>query len=100
MTNSEQVLLDDKKHPFLWSGVFSLGASIALTRLNIYLGTRVNYLNFLSLFNAMTIAILACVGIAIVLSLTGLWRSRFRSIPLMVTSLASSAFLVLLFLID
>jgi hypothetical protein len=77
-----------------------LGSAISLTRLNIFLGTRVNYLNYLSLFNALTIALLACASIAIILSVAGLWKARFRSIPLALTSLASSAFLILLFLID
>jgi nitrate reductase gamma subunit len=68
--------------------------------LNIYLGTQVNYLDYLSLFNALTIIILACVGVAIILGMVGLWKVRFRSVPLVLISLASSAFLILLFLID
>ena len=100
MTNAENLLIERKKHPFLWMGVLSLAIAIALTRLNIYLGTQVNYLDYLPLFNALTIAILACAGIAILLGVTGLWIARFRSIPLALMSLASSAYLILLFLID
>ena len=100
MTNAESFLLDNKKHPFLWIGVLSLGVAIALARLNIYLGTQVNYLDTLSLFNVLTIVMLACAGIAIVLGIAGLWRVRFKSIPLAVMSLASSALLILLFLLD
>ncbi|MFL7870000.1 MAG: hypothetical protein AB8I58_14315 [Anaerolineales bacterium] len=88
------------KHPFLWIGLFCLISAIALTRLNIYLGTQVNYLHYLSLFNALVIGMLACAVTAIILSLAGLWRIRFKSIPLILVSLASSAFLILLFLID
>ena len=100
MTNAEKLLPDNKKHPLLWTSVLSLGIAIALTRLNIYLGTQVNYPDYLSLFNALTIAMLACVGIDIVLSIAGLWRVRFRSVPLVLMSLVSFAFLILLFLID
>jgi len=100
MTNAETLLIEHKKHPFLWMGILSLGIAIALTRLNIYLGTQVNYLDYLPLFNVLTTAILACAGIAIILGLVGLWKVRFRSIPLSLTSLASSAYLILLFLID
>ena len=100
MTNAENLLSEHKKHPFLWMGILSLGIAIALTRLNIYLGTQVNYLDSLPLFNALTIAILVCAGIAVILGIAGLWKVRFRSIPLALTSLASSAYLILLFLID
>ena len=100
MTNVENLSLTNKKHPFLWISILSLGIAIALTRLNIYLGTQVNYLDYLSLFNSLTIAILACMGISIILGIAGLWKVRFRSIPLVLMSLASSAFLILLFLID
>ena len=100
MTTTEKSLLGHKKYPFFWMSVFSLVASIALARLNVYLGTQVNYLDYLSLFNALTIAMLLCGGIAIVMSVAGLWRARFRSIPLALMSLISSAFLILLFLID
>jgi hypothetical protein len=100
MTSAEKLLPKSKKHPFLWLGVLSLGVSIALTRLNIYWGTQVNYLEHLSLFNALTLLILACVGISIALSISGLWKARFRSIPLAVMSLASSTYLILLFMID
>lgn len=100
MISNEQLLLDHKKHPFLWMGVFSLGVSIVLAKLNIYLGTQVNYLNYLSLFNVMILTMLACVGISIILSIAGLWRSHFRSVPLALMSLASSVFLILIFLIS
>ena len=88
------------RHPFLWIGLLCLISAIALTRLNIYLGTQVNYLHYLSLFNALTIGVLTCAVVAIMLSLAGLWRTRFKSIPLVLVGLASSAFLILLFLID
>jgi hypothetical protein len=100
MTNTENLSFAHKKHPFLWISVLSLGVAFALARLNIYLGTQVNYLDYLSLFNAMTIAILISAGIAIFLSIAGLWRTRFRSVPLALMSLVSFVFLVLLFLID
>ena len=100
MTSAEKLLPENKKHSFLWLGVLCLGASIVLTRLNIYWGTQVNYLEHLSLFNALTLLILTCVGISIVLSIAGLWKARFRSIPLAMMSLVSSAYLILLFMID
>ena len=100
MTKAENLSFAHKKHPFLWISILSLGVAIALARLNIYLGTQMNYLDYLSLFNAMTIAMLASVGIAIFLSIAGLWRARFKSIPLALMSLVSFTFLVLLFLID
>ena len=100
MTNTEQLSLENKKHPFLWIGLLSLVSAVAFTRLNIYLGTLVNYLDYLSLFNALTLAILMCAGIAIILSVAGLWKVRFKSIPLTLTGLASSAFLILLFMIN
>ena len=96
----KKILLDNKEHPFLWIGLLSLASAIALTRLNIYLGKQVDYLDYLSLFNVLTYGILLCAGIAILLSLAGLWRARLKSIPLVLTILASSAFLILLFLID
>ena len=99
MINADQSLPKNKERSFLWISVLSLGVAIALARLNIYLGTQVNYLNYLLLFNALTISMLTCVGIAIILSIAGLWKTRFRNIPLMLMSLASSAFLILLFLI-
>ena len=100
MTKAEKMFFAHKKHPFLWISVLCLGAAIALARLNIYLGTQVNYLDYLSLFNTLTIAMLVSVGTAIFLSLVGLWQARFKSRPLVLMSLASSAFFVLLFLID
>lgn len=72
MISNEQLLLDHKKHPFLWMGVFSLGVSIVLAKLNIYLGTQVNYLDYLSLFNALTIVMLTCVSIVHCLKRCGL----------------------------
>ena len=100
MTDRGQLLLKNKKHPFLWIGLLSLVSAIVLTRLNIYLGTLVNYLDYLSLFNALTLAILMCAGIAIILSVAGLWKARFKSIPLALMGMVSSAFLILLFMID
>jgi hypothetical protein len=100
MKNSEILFTEDKKHPFLWMVVLCLGVAIALTRLNIYLGTQVNYLDYLPFFNALTIAILACASIAIILGLAGLWKAHFKSLPLALVSLASFAYLTLLFLID
>jgi len=82
MTNAEDFSFAHKKHPFLWINVLSLGAAIALVKLNIHLGTQVNYLDYLSLFNAITVAMLVSVGIAIFLSIAGLWQARFKSIPL------------------
>ena len=96
----KNILLDNKEHSFLWIGLLSLASAIALTRPNIYLGKQVDYLDYLSLFNVLTYGILLCAGIAILLSLAGLWRARLKSIPLVLTILASSAFLILLFLID
>jgi hypothetical protein len=90
----------DQKHPFLWIGILGLASAIGLTRLNIYLGTQVNYLDHLLFFNALTIGILSCAAITIILSLAGLWKTRFKSIPLVLVSLVSFAFLILLFLID
>ena len=90
----------DQNHPFLWIGLLGLVGAIGLTRLNIYLGTQVNYLDHLLLFNALTIGILSCAAITIILSVAGLWRTRFKSAPLTLVSLASFAFLILLFLID
>ena len=92
--------LDNKKHPFLWVAVLNLGIAVTLTRLNIYLGTQVYYLDYLPLFNTMTIVMLACAGVAIILSMAGLWKARFTSVPLVLTSLASSAFLILIFMVD
>ena len=100
MTDTGRLLLKNKRHPFLWISLLSLVSSVAFTRLNIYLGTLVNYLDYLSFFNALTLAILMCAGIAIILSVAGLWKARFKSIPLALTGLASSAFLILLFMID
>jgi len=100
MTNAENLLIENKKHPLLWVAIVGLGVAIALTRLNIYLGTQVNYLDYLLLFNALTLAILGCVGITIIVILAGLWKARFRSIPLVVMSLISFGYLILLFLID
>ena len=100
MTNAENLFFANKRHPFLWINILSLGIAIALTKLNTYLGTLVNYLDYLSLFNALTLAILMCMGIAIILSVVGLWKARFKSIPLALTGLVSSAFLILLFMID
>lgn len=99
MTGTENSFLENKRHPFLWISVLSLGSAIVLARLNIYLGTQVNYLDYLSYFNALTIAVLACAGVAILLSVAGLWRTRFKSIPLAVMGLASSAFMILLFMV-
>ena len=96
----DKTLTVNKQHPFLWIDIFCLLTAISLARLNIYLGTRMNYLDALLFFNALTIGVLVCAGVAILLSLAGLWRTRFRSIPLILTSLTSSAFLVLLFMID
>ena len=96
----DKTLTVNKQHPFLWIGIFCLLTAISLARLNIYLGTRMNYLDALLFFNALTIGVLACASIAILLSLAGLWKTRFKSIPLALTGLTSSAFLVLLFLID
>ena len=98
MTNIEQFLHDNKKHLFLRMGVLSLVVAMALARLNIYLGTQVNYLDYLSFFNALALTMLACEGIAIGLSIAGLRRVRFRSIPLVLICLALFAFLILLFL--
>jgi len=100
MTYTKNLSLVNNKHPFSWISALSLGIAIILTRLNIYLGTQVNYLDHLSFFNALTLLILACVGIAILLSVAGVWKTRFRSLPLVVLSLASTAYLVLLLLID
>lgn len=100
MTNAENLSFVDKKNPFLWISVRYLGAAIALARLNIYLGTQVNYLDYLSLFNILTIAMLVSVGVAVSLSIAGLWRARFKSIPLAMMSLTSSVFLILLFLVN
>ena len=90
----------NQKHPFLWIGFLSLASAIVLTRLNIYLGTQVNYQDHLLFFNVLTIGVLVCASIAIILSIAGLWRTRFKSIPLWLIGLASSFFLFLLFLID
>jgi len=100
MKNPEITLSETNKRPFLWISVISLGIAIALARLNIHLGTQVHYLDYLLLFNALTIAMVTSAGIAMLLSLAGLWRARLKSIPLAVMSLATSVFLILLFLID
>ncbi|MGD8404153.1 MAG: hypothetical protein PVJ21_10865 [Anaerolineales bacterium] len=100
MTNAENLSFAHKKYPYLWISALCLGTAFALARLNIYLGTQMNYLDYLALFNTLTIAMLVSVGIAIFLSIAGLWQARFKSIPLVLVSLASSAFLILLFLID
>jgi len=100
MTTTEYHLRGAQKHPFLWISVFSLGIAVVLARFNGFLGARVNYLDYLSLFNAMTIAMLACVGIAIVLSIAGLWKVHFKSAPLALIGAFSSVFMLLLFLID
>lgn len=100
MKKTENTLLEKNKHPLLWISVIGLGIAIALARLNIYLGTQVYYLDFLSLFNALTIVMLVFAGIAMLLSMAGLWRVHFKSIPLAIMSLVSSALLILLFLID
>ena len=100
MTNSKKMIFANQKHPFLWISVFSLIIAYILIQLNIYLGSQVNYLDYLSLFNGLTVAVLTFVVIAVAISLAGLWRARFKSIPLLVMSLISSAFLLLLFLID
>lgn len=93
-------LLSEKKHPFLWLGLLSLANSILLAQLNISLGRQVNYLDFLPLFNVLTYGIFLCAGIAILLSVAGLWMVKFKSLPLMLTGLASFAYLILLFLND
>ena len=95
-----KILSITQKHPFLWIGLLSLVSAITLARLNIYLGKQVNYLDYLPLFNVLSYGVLLCAGIAILLSFVGLWRVRFKSIPLAWISLASSTFLILLFLID
>lgn len=91
---------EKNQHPFFWLSMISLASALALTYLNIHLGKQVNYLNYLLLFNTLTISILLCAGLAIILGLAGLWRVRLKSIPLTLISLAASAFLILLFLID
>jgi len=78
MTPTADQLSFSQKPPFLWISIASLGLAFALARLNGFLGTQVNYLDYLSLFNTMTIAMLACVGMAIVMSFAGLWKMRFR----------------------
>ena len=100
MNIAENLSHANQKHPFLWIGALSLGIAYMLVRLNIYLGTQVNYLDYLSLFNAMTIAILAFVSVAIVLGIAGLWKVRFKSVPLVLIGVASSVFMLLLFLTD
>ena len=100
MTTTEYQLRGTQKHPFLWNSVFSLGAAIALARLNGFLGAQVNYLDYLSLFNTMTIAMFICVGATIIMSVVGLWRVRFKSVPLILIGSISSVFTILLFLID
>jgi len=100
MKNPETTLPETNKRPFLWISVISLGIAIALARLNIYLGTQVHYLDYLLFFNALTIAMLMSAGIAMLLSIAGLWRARFKSISLALMSLTPSVFLILLFLID
>lgn len=99
MINTDQSSLDNKMDPFLWIAVLSLGFAIALAKLNIYMGTQVYYLDYLSLFNVMTIAIFVSASTAIILSMVGLWKVRFKSIPLALMSLASSAFLILMFMV-
>jgi len=98
--NNSGDLSEHKGHLFLWGSVLCLGAAIALARLNIYFGAQVNYLDYQSLFNALIMAVLACAGLAIVLSVAGLWKAHFKSIPLGLMSLLSSAFLILLFLVE
>jgi hypothetical protein len=91
----------EKNQPlFFWLSTVSLASALALTYLNIYLGRQTNYLNYLQVFNTITISILICAGLAITLGLVGLWKVRLKSIPLALISLTSSAFLILLFLID
>jgi hypothetical protein len=80
--------------------LLSLANSILLARLNISLGRQVNYLDFLPLFNVLTYGIFLCAGIAILICFAGLWMVKFKSLPLMLTGLASFTFLVLLFMID
>lgn len=69
MNNSENLLRINQKHPFLWIGMSGLGFAYALVRLNIYLGTQVNYLDYQSLFNVLTFAICICAGAAIITSI-------------------------------
>lgn len=71
-----------------------------MARLNIYLGTQVNYLDYLTLFNTVTLLMLASAVLSIALGVTGLWKARFKNISLILTSLAASAFLVLMFFVD
>ncbi|MBN1452419.1 MAG: hypothetical protein JW963_15495 [Anaerolineales bacterium] len=93
-------LSDNNKPPFLRIGILCLVSAIALTWLDIHLGMQVNYLDHLLFFNVLTVSVLVCASIAIVLSIAGLWRTHFKSLPLVFINLAASAFLILLFLID
>ena len=98
--NVQKASPDKTKYWFLWGSLLSLVSAIGFVKLNSYLGTQVNYLDYLTFFNLLTLVTLWCAFLAILLSIAGVWKSNFKSIPLVLMSLVSSAFLFLLFAID
>ena len=68
---------------FTWAlGFFSI--SVLLTIVNILLGTGLNYTSYLSLFNALAMAIILTLLASISISIAGLVRERYKRVPYLI----------------
>lgn len=56
--------------------------SLLLATVSIVLGQEVNYLDYLSLFNAMAAGMLSLSAAALLVGLVGTWKARGRSVLL------------------
>jgi hypothetical protein len=54
------------------------GLMVLLALISIVLGTGLQYLSYQRLFNALAIAIIACVLVSVSLCITGICRERIR----------------------
>ena len=88
------------RKPLFLSASLALSAgSLLLATTSVLLGRRVNYLNYLPVFNAMAVGMLAlCVG-ALAVGVVGTWKSRGRSPELWLAD-ALSILVLGLFLFD
>jgi hypothetical protein len=72
-------------------------SSLLLATISIVLGRQVNYLAYLSLFNAMAVGWLSLGAAALVVALVGTWKAQGRSTLLWVANAVAVFVVVLMF---
>jgi hypothetical protein len=80
--------------PLFRFAAISIGGAFLVAGTSLFLGARVNYLDHLSVFNALAATMLTLGVVGLACSVVGLWKARLRSMPFSITATLSLLFLI------